>query len=83
MTAEWATATATGASYASASADYTPANGTVTFAPGQLTKTVAVTVRGDTLVEPNEWVIVPFRNPTNAVMGGVWGVGFGAIANDD
>ena len=83
VTAEWTTVPGSGVSYASAPADYTPASGTVTFAPGQLTKTVAVTVRGDTLVEPNEWVIVPFRNPTNAVMGGFWGLGFGTIANDD
>ena len=63
--------------------DYTPASGTVTFAPGQTSKTVTIQVDGDTLVEPDEYVIVSFHDPTNAVMGGFYGLGFGLITNDD
>src|SRR5205085_2286622 len=39
---------------ATAGSDYTPRGGTLTFAPGQLQQTVAVTVSGDLAVEPDE-----------------------------
>ena len=38
---------------------------------------------GDLEVESDEYLVVSFRNPTNAVMGGFWGLGFGGITNDD
>ena len=57
--------------------------GTVTFAPGETSKTASVPVNGDTLRESNEYVVVSFRNSTNAVIGGFWGLGFAAITNDD
>ena len=63
--------------------DYTPASGTVTFAPGETAKTVTVSVNGDMLVEPDECVLVSFRNPTNAALGGFFGLGVGTITNDD
>lgn len=63
--------------------DFTAASGTVTFEPGQTEKTVSVVIRGDTLPEPDEFVVVQFGNPTNARMGGYWGLGFGIIENDD
>ena len=50
--------------------DYTAASGTVTFAPGETAKTATVSVNGDMLVEPDECVLVSFRNPTNAPLGG-------------
>jgi hypothetical protein len=34
-------------------------------------------------VEPDEYFVVQFGNPTNATMGGFWGLGFGGILNDD
>jgi hypothetical protein len=40
-------------------------------------------VNGDTLVEPDEHIVVQFGNTTNATMGGVYGPGFGTITNDD
>jgi len=63
--------------------DYVPTSGAVTFNPGETAKTVAVQVYGDTLVEPDEYIVVSFHDPTDAVMGGYWGLGFGVITNDD
>jgi hypothetical protein len=63
--------------------DYTPASGTVTFAPGQTSASVSIPVNGDTLVEPDEYVIVSFHDPTNGIMAGYYGLGFGIITNDD
>ncbi len=85
VTVQWNTVFVNGASdiQADPATDYTPASGTVTFAPGETTKTVTISVNGDTLVEPDEWIVVSFHNPTNAKMGGYWGLGFGVITNDD
>jgi len=44
---------------------------------------VTISVNGDTLVEPDEWIVVGFNHPMNARMGGFWGLGFGVILNDD
>ncbi len=63
--------------------DYTPTGGTVTFAPGDVAELVTVSVNGDTLVERDECVIVSFRNPTNAALGGFYGLGVGTVTNDD
>jgi len=63
--------------------DYTPAAGTTSFAPGETAKTVSVKVVGDTLVERDEYVVVSFSNPVNARIGGIWGLGFAVITNDD
>src|SRR5439155_1607992 len=79
VTASWKTLNDT----AVAPGDFTAASGTVTFAPGQTTKTVAVTIQGDTLDEQNERLLVSFTNPVNATIGGFYGLGFGTIINDD
>jgi hypothetical protein len=63
--------------------DYVPGSGTVTFAPGETSKVVTVEVNGDTSIEPDEYVAVAFSQPTNAVVGGFYGLGFGLIVNDD
>ena len=63
--------------------DYQAASGTVTFSPGQTAASVTILVNGDTLVEPDEYIVVSFHDPTNANMGGYWGLGFGIIVNDD
>ena len=44
---------------------------------------MTISVNGDTDVEPNEWITLSFKNPTNATMGGFYGLGFGVITNDD
>ncbi|HEX8312714.1 MAG TPA: Calx-beta domain-containing protein, partial [Chthoniobacteraceae bacterium] len=54
---------------------------TLTFAPGELTKTVSVTINGDTAVEADETFTVNLSNPTNATL--LDGTGQGTIFNDD
>jgi hypothetical protein len=85
VTAQWKTVFVPGASgdQADPATDYTPTGGTVTFAPGSTTASVTIAVNGDTLVEPDEYIIVQFGNPTNATIGGFYGLGQGVITNDD
>jgi hypothetical protein len=73
----WATANGT----ATAPTDYPAASGIVTFAPGETTKDVSVTVNGDTTYEPGETFFVNLTGPTNATLAD--GQGVGTIANDD
>jgi len=54
---------------ATATGDYTAASGTLTFAPGELKKTINVNVTGDTNKEPNEIFVVSLSNPVNASLG--------------
>jgi len=84
ITVQWRTASESGPPpHADPATDFTVASGLVTFAPGETEKTVTISVNGDTLVEPDEWIVVGFNHPTNARMGGFWGLGFGVILNDD
>jgi ELWxxDGT repeat protein len=64
-----ANGTATGPS------DYTAVAGTLTFAPGEMTKTVTVAVKGDRVGEPNENFFVKLSSPTNAVLADFQGTG--------
>jgi hypothetical protein len=66
---------------ATAPSDYLAGSGTLTFAPGETTLQVTVTVNGDTEVEPSETFFVNLSNPTNAVIAD--GQAVGAITNDD
>jgi Ca2+-binding RTX toxin-like protein len=66
---------------AKAGEDYQAATGTVTFAPGEMTKTITVNVTGDTTVEPNEDFGVNLANATNATISD--NKGAGTITNDD
>ena len=64
--------------------DYTATSGNVTFASGQTRTTLNITVTGDTVVEPNEYITVAFHVlSNNAWLDGFHGMGFGVIANDD
>jgi hypothetical protein len=54
---------------------------TLSFATGDTTKTVSVTVNGDTAVEPNETFSVNLTNAINATIADNQGVG--TITNDD
>jgi peptidoglycan/xylan/chitin deacetylase (PgdA/CDA1 family) len=47
-----------------AGTDYLATSGTLTFSPGQTSKTVRVVVRGDALDEPNETFTVRLRDPS-------------------
>ena len=49
--------------------DYLAASGSVTFSPGQITKTVNVTVKGDTALEDYEYFNFTISGPTAAATG--------------
>ena len=66
---------------AKAGSDYTAKSGTLTFAPGEKTKTITVDVHGDTTTEPNETFSVKLSNAKNATIGD--DTGQGTIVNDD
>ena len=62
--------------------DFVAGSGTMTFLPGQTSKTVELTVNGDTTFEPNETLRVALSNPANATIGAP-GFGVVTILNDD
>lgn len=64
-----------------AGSDYTAASGTVTFAPGETTKTVTVAVTGDTTKEPDETFGLNLSNPVGTRVARANAVG--TIVNDD
>jgi chitinase len=66
---------------ATAGSDYTAVSGTVTFAPGETTKSVVVTILGDTVVEPDETFNLLLSNPGGATLG--TGTATATIVNDD
>lgn len=61
--------------------DYVVANGTLTFNPGEATKTITINVNGDTTAEGNEYFSVNLSAPINATI--AQSTGFTWIANDD
>jgi hypothetical protein len=77
VTVNYATADGT----ATQPADYQSTSGTVTFIPGDLTKTITVLVNGDTRDEPNETFFVNLSNATNGVI--VDNQGQGTINDND
>ena len=54
---------------------------TLTFAPGDTTETITVTVNGDIVLEADETVLVKLTNPTNTSI--TQDTGTGTITNDD
>jgi hypothetical protein len=60
---------------AKAPGDYAAASGTLTFAPGELSKQVAVAVVGDTLDEPHETYSLDLSNPAGATLDDARGAG--------
>jgi hypothetical protein len=72
-------ATADGA--ATAGSDYTAASGTLSFKPGEASKTISVTVTGDTTIEADESFTVTLSSPVNATIAD--GSATGAITNED
>ena len=62
--------------------DYTAkALTSLSFTAGQTSKTITVTIKGDTVVEPDEQFSVVLSNVTGGVIGD--GTGTGTITNDD
>ena len=66
---------------AEAGSDYVATGGTLTFAPGELTKQITVLVMGDVEIEPDEEFFVDLSAASGAVIGD--GEGLGRIFNDE
>lgn len=64
-----------------ASGDYTAKSGTLTFAPNSTTRTISVTVKGDSSREPDEKFRINLSGATNATIFDSRGIG--TIRNDD
>jgi hypothetical protein len=83
VTVKYATSNGT----ATAGSDYIATSGTLTFASGETSKTVFVSVVGDTDVESDENFQVNLSDPTNAILGANQEQGAtpgqGIIVNDD
>jgi hypothetical protein len=75
-------ATADGSATA-ASGDYQALSGTLTFAPGETSKTVTVLVNGDRLGETNESVYVNLTSASGAYFGNGRDRGMGTILDDE
>ena len=73
--------TANGTAVAGRTGDYTATSGTLTFNAGETSKTIAVSVRNDTLVEANETFSVQLSGASGATI--ATGTGIGTIINDD
>jgi uncharacterized repeat protein (TIGR01451 family) len=72
---------ATAAGTATAGDDYLSVGGSLTFAPGEMFKTVTVPVVGDVLDETNEAFSLQLSEPTNGVI--AVGTGTATIVDDD
>ena len=66
---------------ATAGQDFTASTGTVTFAPGETSKTVTIAVTGDKVPESDETVRLTLSAPTAATLG--TSTATGTIVNDD
>jgi hypothetical protein len=66
---------------ANAGSDYTAANGTITFAPGEKQKTISISVAGDRRIEADETFSVTLSSPVNATI--AKGTSTVTITNDD
>jgi Calx-beta domain/FG-GAP-like repeat len=77
VTVSFATANGTAAT----GSDYTAVSGTLTFAPGETSKTITVAITGDRLAEPTETFFVNLSAPTNATIAD--GQGTGTVLDDE
>ena len=81
VTVEWATSA--GTATPGPDRDYTEANGTLTFMPGQTARTLQVSVRDDRFKENDETVVVTLSAPTNATIATGRGTATGTILDND
>ena len=85
VTVQWTTLFVPGAPPTPGSAPKPPpattlaSSGTVTFAPGQTSAEIHIPVLADSSPGPDEHIVISFHDPTNATIGGFWGLGFGII----
>ena len=66
---------------ARAETDYGTSTGSLTFAPGETSRTVSVALRDDVTDEPDETFYLQLRSPVNATV--VTGTGTGTIRDND
>jgi len=66
---------------ATAGVDYGATSGTLVFGPGEISKTISVTINGDTVFEPDETFFVTLSNADNANITRAQATG--TIVNDD
>lgn len=59
----------TGGTATGGGVDYALANGTATILPGSVSTQISVAITNDTIVEPDETVIITLSNPVNAILG--------------
>ena len=79
VTVEYGVDTTT--STATADTDFTDLSGTLTFAAGEISKTITVSVTGDAVDEPDETVVLKLSNASNATIGTATATG--TITDDD
>ena len=77
LTIDWATADGT----ALAGSDYVAAANTLVFLPGEINKTISVTVNADLLDEGDETLFVNLTNPSGGLLADA--AGQGTVINDD
>ncbi len=65
VTVKYATSNGT----AKSGLDYTATAGTLTFAPGETSKTFSIPITNDTLVEPSETILLTLSTPVGATLG--------------
>jgi hypothetical protein len=73
----------TGDRTATAGADYVATSGDLTFAPGEMSKSIPVTIIGDSQAELTESFFMVLSAPTNAIVITPASLGFGTILDDD
>ena len=89
ITVGYSTVDTGGAGIATSGVDYLATSGTLTFAPGETSKSVSITVYGDTLKEPpalyGEWILVSFSHASASgnLDNRFFGLGLGIILDDD
>ena len=87
VTVDYATADGAGAwastAPARAGADYTATSGTLSFAPGETWKSVAVPILDDAIDEGMEYFLLRFSNPQGATLEARYRETEGLIRNDD
>ncbi|MCE9524936.1 MAG: FG-GAP-like repeat-containing protein, partial [Planctomycetales bacterium] len=81
VTVHYATGATPTGSQSTVGVDYQAASGTLTFAPGETSKTITVLINGDRLVEETEAFVVNLSGASNALIAD--GQGFGTIVDDE